>query len=95
MLRDEVVSFPMTHADAATFFAAVTTGGPLRALADTRGPEFIRDLGGAFLARAPTGPWTHQPSARHLLARRGAQPTEPENGRNSRVSPIRPGGRKV
>ena len=66
--RDEVLTFPMTHPDAATFFDAVTTGGPLRALADTHGEEFIGGLRQAFLRRAPTGPWRHQPAARYLLA---------------------------
>lgn len=66
--RDELVSFPMAHPDAATFFDAVTTGGPLRVLADQHGDEFVRELRQAFLTRAPTGPWTHHPGARHLLA---------------------------
>jgi SAM-dependent methyltransferase len=66
--RDETLSFPMTHPDAATFFAAVTNGGPLRTLALTHGDAFVADLREAFLGRAPTGPWTHQPGARYLLA---------------------------
>jgi SAM-dependent methyltransferase len=72
--RDDVLTFPMTHPDAATFFDAVTTGGPLRVPADTRGERFIADLRRAFLGRAPTGPWRHQPAARHLLATCGTEP---------------------
>ncbi len=68
--RDDLLTFPMTHPDAGTFFDEVTTGGPLRTLADTRGEQFISDLRRAFLARAPRGPWTHRPNARHLLASR-------------------------
>jgi SAM-dependent methyltransferase len=68
--RDERLSFAMAHPDAETFFAAVTTGGPLRALADRAGEAFVARLRRDFLIRAPTGPWHHEPGARHLLASR-------------------------
>ena len=66
--RDEPVRFAMAHPDAATFFTAVTTGGPLRALADRRGEAFVDQLRRAFLDRAPSGAWHHRPAACHLLA---------------------------
>jgi SAM-dependent methyltransferase len=65
-------SFPMHHESAAAFWAAWTTGGPLRALANARGPEFIDALGAEFVHRAPAGPWSHEPRARWLVARQPA-----------------------
>ena len=46
----------------------MVTGGPLRALANARGRDFTDTLRQAFLSRAPTGPWPHEPHARWLLA---------------------------
>ncbi|WP_069161484.1 class I SAM-dependent methyltransferase [Nocardia altamirensis] len=66
--RDELRTHPMTHPDAATCFHAHTRSGPLRALADARGSLFIDQLRNDFLHRAPAGPWTHHPRARHLVA---------------------------
>lgn len=68
--RDERVSFEMTHPDAAAFFEANTRSGPLRPLADDRGPEFVDRLRAEFLGGAPAGEWRHRPAARHLVARR-------------------------
>lgn len=65
-------SFPMRHESAAAFWAAWTTGGPLRALANARGPEFVDALGAEFIRRAPAGPWSHEPRARWLVARQPA-----------------------
>jgi SAM-dependent methyltransferase len=68
--RDEQVSHPMAHPDAATFFDAHVRCGPLRPLADARGEAFIDRLRADFLRRSPTGEWHHRPSARHIVARR-------------------------
>lgn len=67
--RDELLSFPMVHPDADTFFTAHTRSGPMRPLADARGEEFIAVLREEFLRRAPEGEWRHRPSARHIVAR--------------------------
>ncbi|CAM4005625.1 class I SAM-dependent methyltransferase [Nocardia ninae] len=66
--RDEHLSYPMSHPDAATFFDTHTTSGPLRPLATARGATFIAQLRDEFLRRAPSGAWHHQPRARHLVA---------------------------
>ncbi|MFI6900554.1 class I SAM-dependent methyltransferase [Nonomuraea sp. NPDC050394] len=68
--RDEHLSYPMSHPDAATFFDAHTRSGPLRALAAARGDAFVNQLREEFLRRAPAGEWHHQPRARHIVARR-------------------------
>ncbi|WP_216843460.1 hypothetical protein [Phytoactinopolyspora alkaliphila] len=60
----------MTHPDAASFWAAMTTGGPLRALANRRGEAFMQARRDEFLALAPRGPWRHEPRARWVVARR-------------------------
>jgi SAM-dependent methyltransferase len=65
--RDEDRSFPMSHPDAGAFWEAMTTGGPLRALANARGPEFMRARRQEFLHLAPAGPWHHSPQARHIV----------------------------
>jgi SAM-dependent methyltransferase len=65
---DESPCFPVSHPDAAAFWNAMVTGGPLRALTTARGPQFTDDLRRTFLAQAPTGPWRHEPHARWLLA---------------------------
>jgi SAM-dependent methyltransferase len=65
LLRDELLSYPMTHPDAATFFAEYVHNGPMRsapsAVVDELRPEFLR--------RAPSGPWTHYPRARLMVWR--------------------------
>ncbi|HCT81141.1 MAG TPA: methyltransferase type 11 [Micromonosporaceae bacterium] len=66
--HDGYQSFPMSHPDAATFFEAMTTGGPLRALANARGEAFMRTVEQQFLSLAPEGPWQHQPRARWIVA---------------------------
>ena len=65
--RDEELSFPMTHADAATYFDSANRAGSLRALGIARGDEFMAELREEFVQRAPTGEWTHHPSARILV----------------------------
>jgi SAM-dependent methyltransferase len=65
--RDEQVSHPMVHPDAATFFDAHTCCGPLRPLVTARGNAFISQLREEFLRRAPVGEWHHRPSARHIV----------------------------
>lgn len=67
---DEAPAFPMSHPDAESFWTAMVTGGPLRELANARGRDFTDRLRQNFLARAPTGPWQHEPHARWLLATR-------------------------
>jgi SAM-dependent methyltransferase len=68
--RDEYRSFAMRHPDAGAFWAATTSGGPLRALAIARGEAFMRELRQEFLELAPGGPWHHRPRARWIVARR-------------------------
>jgi hypothetical protein len=76
--RDEDLSYPMSHPDAATFFDAFSRSGPLRALAITRGEAFIDQLRAEYLRRAPKGEWHHRPRARLLVAQRlGTDPTRP------------------
>lgn len=68
--RDESLSYPMTHADASTFFDANTRSGPARALALAQGDTFIESLREEFLRRAPLGEWVHHPHARLIVANR-------------------------
>ncbi|MFI6833883.1 MULTISPECIES: class I SAM-dependent methyltransferase [unclassified Kribbella] len=68
--RDEMVSHPMTHPDAATYFDAVHRAGPLRALALAHGDDYMAELRMQYLERAPVGEWTHHPSARLIVVRR-------------------------
>lgn len=66
--RDEHRTFPMAHPDARSFWEAMTTGGPLRAMTNARGHAFMQTLRQEFLQSAPTGRWRHQPRARWILA---------------------------
>lgn len=66
--RDQQPAYPMTHADAATFFEAYAHSGPMRATAIARGDAFVDDLRRRFLDRAPAGEWTHHPRARLITA---------------------------
>jgi SAM-dependent methyltransferase len=66
--RDEQVSYPMSHPDAATFFDTHTRSGPLRPLATARGETFVNRLREEFLHRSPAGEWHHRPHARHIVA---------------------------
>jgi SAM-dependent methyltransferase len=68
--RDELPAFPMTHASAAEYFDASAGAGPLRALALSRGEEFMARLRAEYLDRAPEGEWRHHPHARLITARR-------------------------
>jgi SAM-dependent methyltransferase len=68
--RDELVSRPMTHPDAATYFDAANRSGSMRALALERGDDFIAELRKKYLQRAPTGEWTHHPNARLISVRK-------------------------
>lgn len=68
--RDEELSFPMSHPDAAAFFDAHTRAGPLRPLVTARGDAFVDRLREEFLRRAPAGAWHHRPRARHIVAHR-------------------------
>jgi SAM-dependent methyltransferase len=68
--RDELVSYPMTHPDAATYFDAANHSGSMRALALARGDEFIAQLRQKYLEQAPAGEWTHHPRARLILVRK-------------------------
>ncbi|TCO33981.1 methyltransferase family protein [Kribbella steppae] len=68
--RDELVSYPMTHPDAATYFDAADHAGPMRALALARGDAYIAELRARFVAKAPAGEWTHHPRARLIVVRK-------------------------
>jgi SAM-dependent methyltransferase len=68
--RDELVSYPMTHPDAATYFDAADRAGPMRSLALARGDAYIAELRARFLAQAPAGEWTHHPRARLIVVRK-------------------------
>lgn len=68
--RDELVSYPMTHPDAATYFDTANHGGSMRALALARGDEFIAQLRENYLRHAPAGEWTHHPRARLIVVRK-------------------------
>ncbi len=67
---DELVSYPMTHPDAATYFDAADHAGPMRALALARGDAYIAELRARFVAQAPAGEWTHHPRARLIVVRK-------------------------
>jgi SAM-dependent methyltransferase len=77
--RDELVSYPMTHPDAAAYFDAVNHAGPLRALALARGDDYIAELRVRYLDEAPAGEWTHHPRARLISVRK--PPSRAEAGR--------------
>jgi SAM-dependent methyltransferase len=66
--RDEPVSHQIDHPDAETFWTAMTSGGPLRRFVQSRSEEFTSSLHADFLNQAPSGPWTHHPTARWLVA---------------------------
>jgi SAM-dependent methyltransferase len=68
--RDELISYPMTHPDAATYFDAANHAGPLRALALARGDDYVADLRERYVAAAPAGEWTHRPRARLIAVRK-------------------------
>ncbi|MEU4604659.1 class I SAM-dependent methyltransferase [Kribbella sp. NPDC023972] len=68
--RDELVSYPMTHPDAATYFDAANHAGSMRALALARGDAFIAQLREKYLKLAPEGEWTHHPRARLIVVRK-------------------------
>ncbi|MGC4940303.1 class I SAM-dependent methyltransferase [Kribbella sp. DT2] len=65
---DEPVAFPITYADAGSFFEAYAHSGPMRATAIARGEAFVEELRERFLERAPEGEWTHHPAARLITA---------------------------
>jgi SAM-dependent methyltransferase len=67
---DREISHAMTHESAAEFLAAVLASGPGRVLVDRQGPAWTERLRHEFLASAKSGPITHAPAARHLVARR-------------------------
>jgi SAM-dependent methyltransferase len=68
--RDEMVSYSMTHPDAATYFDTANHSGSMRALALARGDEFIAQLRQKYLSQAPAGEWTHHPRARLIVVRK-------------------------
>lgn len=67
---DREISHAMKHGSAAEFLAAVLDSGPGRVLVERQGPAWTERLRHEFLASAPSGPITHAPTARHLVARR-------------------------
>jgi SAM-dependent methyltransferase len=72
--RDEYVSYPMSHPDAAAYFDAYSRNGPLRTLVDARPASFVNELREEFIRRAPAGEWHHRPRGRLVVAGRGAAP---------------------
>jgi SAM-dependent methyltransferase len=68
--RDELVSYPMTHPDAATYFDEANHAGSMRALALARGDTYMRELREKYLEQAPAGEWTHHPRARLISVRK-------------------------
>lgn len=70
VLEDARIAFEMKHDDAASYWNALTRLGPLRALANARGAEFVARLGARFAATFPAGPLSHTPQARLLLIER-------------------------
>jgi SAM-dependent methyltransferase len=70
IVRDELVSYPMVHPDAAAYFDAADHAGPLRALALARGDDYIAELRERYLEAAPAGEWRHEPWARLISAQR-------------------------
>ncbi|ALG15147.1 class I SAM-dependent methyltransferase [Kibdelosporangium phytohabitans] len=68
--REEYLTYPMHHPDAATFWTAITDGGSLRALSIMRGKTFMRALRQEFLDLAPPEPWHHSPRAQWIVAQR-------------------------
>jgi SAM-dependent methyltransferase len=68
--RDELVAYPMTHPDAATYFDSANHSGSMRALALARGDDFIAQLRQKYLEQAPAGEWTHHPRARLIAVRK-------------------------
>jgi len=68
--RDELVSCPMTHPDAATYFDSANHAGSMRTMALARGDDFIAQLRQKYLELAPAGEWTHHPRARLIVVRK-------------------------
>lgn len=71
VLDDRIVKHSMTHPSAGAFFDAFAHSGPGRAIAMRHGFDLMDKLRGAFLQRAPSGSFEHEPSARLLAAQRG------------------------
>ncbi len=72
VLADVPLSFEIAYEDAPSLWRALTELGPLRALANARGPALVNALGARFaleLQHSPT-PLTHTPEARLLLIER-------------------------
>lgn len=67
--RNELLAYPIVHPDAAAFFDAFTTSGPMRTLANARGATFVGEMRRRFLHDAPRGEWRHEPAARLIVAR--------------------------
>jgi len=70
VLEDVRIAFEMQHDSAHAYWDALTRLGPLRALANARGSDFVAQLGTRFEATFPAGPLTHTPAARLLLIQR-------------------------
>ncbi|MEP7051577.1 MAG: class I SAM-dependent methyltransferase [Pseudomonadota bacterium] len=67
---DVPVQFELSYENARSVWQALTELGPLRALANARGPELIVALGERFVREQPAGPLTHTPEARLLVITR-------------------------
>lgn len=74
VLSDISLAFELEHADAPSLWQALTHLGPLRTLANARGPELVAALGAQFALELQDGPTplTHTPEARLLLIERRA-----------------------
>jgi SAM-dependent methyltransferase len=69
---DVALQFELSYEDAPSLWRALTELGPLRALANARGPELILDLGDRFVREQQAGPLTHTPEARLLVIERSS-----------------------
>lgn len=74
---DVGLRFELSHDDAPSLWRALTELGPLRALANARGPELIATLGERFVREQQPGPLTHTPEARLLVIERGVTRAAP------------------
>jgi len=70
VLEDVLIAFEMQHDSARAYWDALTRLGPLRALANARGSDFVAKLGVRFESTFPAGPLAHTPEARLLLIQR-------------------------
>jgi SAM-dependent methyltransferase len=73
VLKDERLSFPMSHESAETLWEAMQNSGPGLLLAWRQGESFVSEVKREFCAALGAGPIVHQPAARWIAARRVGQ----------------------